>query len=37
VPLIVKHLPQVHIWLALLDQPTPQMKQLHGLLREDGH
>jgi hypothetical protein len=34
--MIVKHLPQVHPLLAVLDQPTPEMQRLRTLLTEDG-
>jgi hypothetical protein len=34
--MIVKHLPQVHTLLAVLDQPTPEMQRLRALLTENG-
>src|SRR5215211_1169300 len=34
--MIVKHLPQVHTLLAVLDQPTAELQQLRALLTEDG-
>src|SRR4051812_17266125 len=34
--MIVKHLPQVHTLLAVLDQPTPEMARLRALLTEHG-
>jgi len=34
--MIVKHLPQVHLLLAVLDQPTAEMQQLRALLTEEG-
>ena len=34
--MIVKRLPRVHPWLAVLDQPTPEMRRLRALLREQG-
>jgi hypothetical protein len=34
--MIVKHLAQVHTLLAVLEQPTPEMRRLRGLLTEDG-
>ncbi len=33
--MIVKHLPKVHLLLAVLDQPTPEMQRLRGLLTDD--
>jgi hypothetical protein len=34
--MIVKHLPQVHTLLAVLDPPTAEMQQLRALLSEHG-
>jgi hypothetical protein len=34
--MIVRHLPKVHSLLAVLDEPTPEMRQLRALLTEDG-
>src|SRR4051812_32836685 len=34
--MIVKHLPRVHTLLAVLDQPTPEMRRLRALLTEEG-
>jgi Transposase DDE domain len=34
--MIVKHLTQVHTLLAMLEQPTPEMQRLRGLLTENG-
>src|SRR4051812_48356927 len=34
--MIVKHLPQVHTLLAVLEQPTPEMQRLRALLTEHG-
>src|SRR5215217_3583700 len=34
--MIVKHLPQVHTLLAVLEQPTPEMQRLRALLTERG-
>jgi hypothetical protein len=34
--MIGKRLPRVHPWLAVLDQPTPEMRRLRALLREQG-
>ncbi|MHB1417527.1 MAG: transposase [Chloroflexota bacterium] len=34
--MIIRHLPKVHSLLAILDEPTPEMRQLHTLLTEDG-
>jgi hypothetical protein len=34
--MIVKHLPQVHTLLAVLEQPTPEMQRLRELLTEQG-
>jgi hypothetical protein len=34
--MIVKHLPRVHTLLAVLDQPTPEMRRLRALLSEHG-
>ena len=34
--MIVKRLPRVHTLLAVLDQPTPDMRQLRALLSEQG-
>ncbi len=34
--MIVKHLAQVHTLLAMLDQPTPEMRRLRELLTEGG-
>src|SRR3954453_5688377 len=34
--MIVKHLPQVHTLLAVLEQPTPAMQRLRALLTEHG-
>ena len=34
--MIVKHLPQVHTLLAVLEQPTPEMHRLRALLTEHG-
>jgi len=34
--MIVRRLPQVHLLLAVLDQPTAEMQQLRGLLTEGG-
>ncbi len=34
--MVLKRLPTVHALLAVLDQPTPEMRQLRGLLTEDG-
>ena len=33
---IVKHLAQVHTLLAVLEQPTPEMRRLRELLTENG-
>ena len=33
---IVKHLAQVHTLLAVLDQPTPEMRRRRALLTENG-
>lgn len=35
--MIVKHLHSVHALLAVLDEPTPEMRRLRALLSEDGH
>jgi hypothetical protein len=32
--MIVKHLPQVHLLLTVLDQPTPEMRHLRALLTD---
>jgi hypothetical protein len=32
--MIVRHLPNVHALLAVLDEPTPEMQQLRSLLTE---
>ena len=32
--MIVRHLPQVHTLLSVLEQPTPEMVRLRALLRE---
>ena len=34
--MIVKHLAQVHTLLAVLEQPTPEMRRLRALLTENG-
>src|SRR5688572_12427754 len=34
--MIVKRLPQVHLLLAVLDEPTSEMQQVRALLREHG-
>jgi Transposase DDE domain len=34
--MVLKRLPTVHALLAVLDQPTPEMRQLRGLLTEGG-
>ena len=34
--MIVKRLPRVHTLLAILDEPTPEMRRLRGLLTERG-
>src|SRR3954447_18399754 len=34
--MLVKHLPRVHTLLAVLDQPTPEMRRLRALLTEEG-
>lgn len=34
--MIVRRLPKVHLLLAVLDQPTAEMRQLRALLTEDG-
>src|SRR4249919_30253 len=34
--MVLKRLPSVHALLAVLDQPTPEMVRLRGLLTEDG-
>ncbi len=34
--MIIRHLPKVHSLLAVLDEPTPEMRQLRALLTEDG-
>ena len=34
--MIVKHLTQVHTLLAVLEQPTPEMRRLRALLTENG-
>ena len=34
--MIVKHLPQVHTLLTVLEQPTPEMQRLRSLLTENG-
>jgi hypothetical protein len=34
--MIVKGLPRVHTLLAVLEQPTPEMRRLRALLTEDG-
>jgi hypothetical protein len=34
--MIVRRLPKVHTLLAVLDQPTPEMRQLRALLTEHG-
>src|SRR3982750_829934 len=34
--MIVRRLPQVHTLLAVLDQPTPEMRQLRAVLTEQG-
>ena len=34
--MIVRRLPQVHTLLAVLDQPTSEMRQLQALLTEQG-
>ena len=34
--MIVKHLPQVHTLLTVLEQPTPEMQRLRRLLTENG-
>jgi hypothetical protein len=34
--MIVRHLPTVHVLLAVLDQPTPEMQALRALLQEQG-
>jgi Transposase DDE domain len=34
--MIVKRLPRVHTLLAVLDQPTPEMRRLRALLSEQG-
>jgi hypothetical protein len=34
--MVVKHLPQVHTLLAVLEQPTPEMQRLRALLTERG-
>ncbi|MHB1134384.1 MAG: transposase [Chloroflexota bacterium] len=34
--MIVRHLPRVHSLLAVLDEPTPDMRRLRALLSEDG-
>jgi len=33
---IVKHLAQVHTLLAMLEQPTPEMRRLRELLTDHG-
>src|SRR3954471_12614722 len=34
--MIVRRLPKVHLLLAVLDQPTPEMQRLRALLTEQG-
>ena len=34
--MVVKHLPQVHTLLTVLEQPTPEMRRLRELLTENG-
>jgi hypothetical protein len=36
VVMVLKRLPTVHALLAVLDQPTPEMRRLRALLTEDG-
>jgi Transposase DDE domain len=36
VVMVLKRLPTVHALLAVLDQPTPEMRRLRALLSEDG-
>jgi hypothetical protein len=37
VVMVLKRLPTVHALLAVLEQPTPEMRQLRAELREHGH
>src|SRR5215203_5859492 len=34
--MIVRHLAQVHTLLAVLEEPTPEMRRLRGMLTEGG-
>jgi hypothetical protein len=36
VVMVLKRLPTAHALLAMLEQPTPEMRRLRGLLTEDG-
>jgi hypothetical protein len=35
--MLIRRLPKVHLLLAVLDEPTPEMQRLRALLTEQGH